>query len=412
MMDWQHFNNRGQRCKHCYEHRPHTEESIKEIIESDNNYEVIDSSNYKSMAMSKIKILHKVCGKMFDMSLSHFKAGNRCPHCAPGIRRTFEQVKLEIESVDGYKLLSTEFKNVDSKLAIFHEDCKKSFEMDFYHFINRGQRCTTCYIPKTTESFKNDIYELEGENYILLSEYRSSKEKVTLKHIECGTVYDVTPTSFITGGNRCPACKGKRISKSKTKTHEEFVKEIFNLEQDNYDVASTYTSSYEKVKFRHNKCGNEFFMLPSSFLNANNRCPKCARSKAEEEILKILTEANIEFEHQCQPENFYSKYSNFDFYLNELQCYIEFDGGYHYKNIVPHQTEENFNKQHASDLKKDTFCLENELKLIRIPFWYKEHLDVIINKILELSCDELPIMQIGDVPFEKIEFLDKLIESR
>lgn len=337
MMDWKHFKNRDQRCKHCYEHKTQRKEDIIGFVNSVKDYTLIKiPKDFISAEQNKITIKHDTCGYQYDIYFKYFKNGRRCPKCANRISRTLDEVKEIIEKVDGYKLLSDAFVNVDSKLTIFHEDCGKSFEMDFYHFINRGQRCINCFksILKTTDEFKNEIFELEKDAYVLIGEYFSSKEKVKLKHIECGTEYETLPNNFLRG-ERCPTCKGKRISKSKTKTHEEFVKEIFNLEQDNYDVVSTYTSSYEKVKFRHNKCGNEFFMLPSSFLNANNRCPKCARSKAEEEINKILNESSIEFEYHYQPEDFYSKYSNFDFYLKELQCYIEFDGGYHYKNIVP-----------------------------------------------------------------------------
>lgn len=59
------------------------------------------------------------------------------------------------------------------------------------------------------------------------------------------------------------------------KTDAEFRKEVKALVGDEYTVLNKYISSYEKIKFEHQKCNSVFEMLPGSFLQGH-RCPNCA----------------------------------------------------------------------------------------------------------------------------------------
>ena len=66
---------------------------------------------------------------------------------------------------------------------------------------------------------------------------------------------------------------------ARKKTHEEFVKEVYNLEEDNYTVLGTYINSRTPIKIRHNceKCNNyEWNIVPNQFTSRGDRCPKCA----------------------------------------------------------------------------------------------------------------------------------------
>lgn len=60
----------------------------------------------------------------------------------------------------------------------------------------------------------------------------------------------------------------------KNKTHETFIKEVFDLVGDEYKVIDEYVGSSTKVKFFHKKCENKFDMTPHNFL-LGQRCPIC-----------------------------------------------------------------------------------------------------------------------------------------
>lgn len=60
----------------------------------------------------------------------------------------------------------------------------------------------------------------------------------------------------------------------KQKTHNEYVKEVYNLVGDEYTILGQYTNSKGKIKFKHNICGYEYETNASSFL-CGRRCPHC-----------------------------------------------------------------------------------------------------------------------------------------
>ena len=60
----------------------------------------------------------------------------------------------------------------------------------------------------------------------------------------------------------------------KNKTHEQFVKEINNLVDNEYTVLDKYVNSSTKIRIKHNKCGNVYLVTPNKFLQGR-RCPKC-----------------------------------------------------------------------------------------------------------------------------------------
>ena len=85
---------------------------------------------------------------------------------------TYEEVKEHIESI-GYKLLSSEYKNSQSKL---HMICDKNHDIHMtYNAIRQGKRCNVCarkeqgrkkfYLMNTLKS----ISKVEDINYYLLN---------------------------------------------------------------------------------------------------------------------------------------------------------------------------------------------------------------------------------------------------
>lgn len=83
---------------------------------------------------------------------------------------------------------------------------------------------------------------------------------------------------------------------TKKKTDKQFIKEIYALVKDEYTILNQYNGAHNKVKVRHNKCGNEYEVSPSNILRGKG-CPKCYGTfKKEHNIfideVKALTENN------------------------------------------------------------------------------------------------------------------------
>jgi len=65
------------------------------------------------------------------------------------------------------------------------------------------------------------------------------------------------------------------INIGKRKTHEEFVKQVYELVGDEYEVVGEYQSAKIKIKLFHKKCSNYIDMNPDDFLQGK-RCKFCS----------------------------------------------------------------------------------------------------------------------------------------
>ena len=135
---------------------------------------------------------------------------------------------------------------------------------------------------KTQEEFKKEVFDLVGDSYSVLGEYKNTMTKIKMKHncIECNNFeWEIFPNNFLRGC-RCPKCAGNA-----RKTQEEFEEEIYNLTKDEYSILGEYKDSKTKIKMKHNICGYEYEVQPNSFLRGS-RCPECfgTPKKTQEEF--------------------------------------------------------------------------------------------------------------------------------
>ena len=88
---------------------------------------------------------HIKCGQIFEalptVLINNYIDDEECPKCRINKQaRPYEQVKSDIDAVDGYKLVSSTYQSMGTPLEILHEKCGKTFNMDFNHFYYRKQR--------------------------------------------------------------------------------------------------------------------------------------------------------------------------------------------------------------------------------------------------------------------------------
>ena len=130
---------------------------------------------------------------------------------------------------------------------------------------------------KTHNQYIQEVQQLVGNEYTVLGKYVDAKHKIKFRHNVCGYEYEIIPSAFTSKGNRCPKCaqklKGRTIKDPST-----FLNEVNRQVGDEYSILSEYKGSKEKVKVRHNICGNVWEVFPQLFL-AGTRCPLCAKKK-------------------------------------------------------------------------------------------------------------------------------------
>lgn len=207
-----------------------------------------------------------------------------------------------------------------------------------------------------------------------------------IKHITCGNIYKVVPSKFVQG-RRCPECSRKQQGGKISKTHEQFVEDVFDTVENEYTVAGTYIDSLTKIKMIHNKCGHEWKITPGNFLSGK-RCPKCKETKGEKAISDWLDKNNISYEIQYKFKECKDERSlPFDFAVfqnNKLVLLIEYDGQHHFQPVRYGKNDKNSENRYIKNKKhdriKNTYCKENNIALLRIPYYYLHDIKLILDR--------------------------------
>ena len=253
---------------------------------------------------TKITIKHNICNNEFDVYPPSFlgtknRKGTRCPFCFGTPRKTTEQFMKEIFELVGneYELLG-EYRGNKIHISMRHNICGTEYEVKPSNFLS-GKRCPICMRPnynRDTIKFKEEVYKLTGDQYKVLDEYIGVENKILLKH-------NIDNCNNVFLMKPCKFLLGQRCPKcygTQRKTIEEFKREVFELVENEYDILGEYKNAKTKILIKHNSnnCNNSCFeMIPDAFLNGQ-RCPICSESHGEQRIRKYLENNNIDFQKE------------------------------------------------------------------------------------------------------------------
>lgn len=123
------------------------------------------------------------------------------------------------------------------------------------------------------------------------------------------------------------------------------------------------------------ECGN-YKVVDGGNLHSGQvaSCGCLRNSLGEENIEKLLIENNINYKKEYSFLDLPKRY--FDFAIldndNNLQYLIEFDGTQHYNENSKWYSIESINR----DLEKNDYCINNNILLFRIPYRYRDKLNI------------------------------------
>lgn len=247
-------------------------------------------------------------------------------------RKTFEEFSKDfhdsLKEGEMYTLISNTYKNNREKIKVKHEQCGLIYEVTPDKFL-MGRRCPVCW-KKDTVKFKKEVFDLVGDEYSVIGEYKGKTTPIKMKHELCGRIYDVQPAVFLKG-HRCASC-----SKDK-KTNDTFIEEVKNLVGDEYKFLEEYKTNKYPLLVEHS-CGFQYKVSPTNFLHGY-RCPKCSlelnqsgRSKKEIEVLEFIKDIYkdeiIEGYRPALEGVSLSKTLELDIYIPDLKIGFEYDGLY------------------------------------------------------------------------------------
>ena len=332
-------------------------------------YELLESE-YKN---AKTKMKYKCPeGHIHEISWDNFNRGHRCPECKDS-KLNIGYIRKEFEK-EGYLLLTTNYINNRQKLEYVCSNGHKH-ETTWVCFY-QGIRCPSCNKQTKKENTEKDIVNLfEKEGYSIIE--KKYEDKVIRIKYKCpkGHIHVTTWRNF-KSGCRCPYCDGQKI---------EF-EEIQKLFIQRGYILLTKKEEYKnaRIKIKYICPSGHYGEMTWCHFKEGTNCPKCNKIyKGEERIENYLKEKEIEYKTQ----HIFKDCKNvrplkFDFYLPKYNICIEYDGEGHYQVIEHFGGEKRFKEGQKCDQLKTQYCKDNNINLLRIPYWE-------FNNIENIICQEI-----------------------
>lgn len=306
-------------------------------------------------------------------------------------RKTHEEFVKEVLDKRGndYAVLGI-YINARTKIEISH-NCGYKWNASPNDFVNGRSSCPKCagMVLKDTDYFKEEVYNLVNNEYDVIGKYSRNHLKIDMIHNKCKTEFKVTPNAFLRG-SRCPKCGKDSSIKKRTKTHEQFLDEVYEQVGDEYSVLGMYSHGNHDIEIMHNTCGHVMSTTPNYFIHHQVRCIRCNESKGEQRIRMFLEKTGIQYKSQFIFEELKGNHSHlkFDFAIfkrcGELALLVEYDGEFHFKAIID---KEQFEVQKEYDKRKDEYCRLNNIPLVRIPYWEFSNIEGVLKKVIRTEDD-------------------------
>ena len=301
--------------------RKKTHDEFKEEVYSLVNDEYTLLEEYKG-AKSKIKIRHNICGHIYKVRPDAILRGTRCPECrVKAITKTHKQFVEDVyQAVENEYTVIGEYINSKNKISIKHNKCGNQYEVQPNVFLG-GSRCPYCagLKKKTTEEFKQEVFDLTGKEYSVLGKYKNTRTKIKMKHNKCGHVYEVIPNYFLQG-TRCPVCKSFK--------GEQKIADFLIKNKIKFETQKTFEDLKDKKLLRF-----DFYIPDKNLL--------------------------IEYDGKQHFEP------------------VDFSGN------SPEQADENFKNRKIRDKIKNNYCKENNIKLLRIKYTDFKNIKKILKEKLK-----------------------------
>ena len=295
--------------------------------------------------------------------------------------------KAKLIHGDKYSYDFVDYINSKTKVIILCNSCSTCFKTIPGNFL-LGKGCNICAIKyrgnikklKSESVFIDKATNIHGSKYIYnLVEYKSAKSTVKIICTSCSATFEQSPDAHL-AGKGCNKCANNILM-----TKEEFIQKSNKFHENfyNYDLVE-YKGIANKVKIIC-PIHDIFEQTPSNHFK--HGCSKCFSSLGESQIRIFLKLNCINFIEQkrfngCKNKNTLP----FDFYLPDYNMCIEYDGEGHYKVINrskdPIKNLKKFITTGLNDIIKDTFCIEEGIKLLRIPYFKFKEIDDILSKKL------------------------------
>lgn len=329
-------------------------------------------------------------GYKYKAQLHNLNTYNKLPHKFRSNPFVLYNINKYLEIVNSPLVLeSTEYVDCKHKLKF---RCKihdtEIQERTLNDLLAQNGRCKFCTLLQKGKKYQVDTNVIVHKCQLLDLNYvdRFIKDQGTYvkftckKHLNKG-VQIIAWDHLRTSSKGCPYCSGRY------KTDEEFIDEIALIDPD-IKILGSYEGSEKPILCACKICGHKWSPLARSLKNGQG-CPGCIMSKGERKIKRYLENKCINYIYQKSFDDCRNvEKMFFDFYVPEYNTLIEYDGQQHFfpvdfGNKGKQYALEQYKRNKKRDQIKTKYCNEKDIKLIRIPYYNFDKVELILEEKLK-----------------------------
>lgn len=235
---------------------------------------------------------------------------------------------------------------------------------------------------------KYDWNNIVGKTFGKWTVLKLIADKTYLCQCECGTIREVDGYNLVRGLTNDCGCS--RLQKLEERNEVDLIGQKFHK--------LTVIEKGEINKFGKRtwkcqcECGGIIYYTTGDLTSGRVFGCGCIRSHYGQILYEVVTQLGYEAikEKFVYIDKEKTTFCKFDLFVPQLNLAIEYDGEPHYIPIDfagkgKEWAENNLKNIQERDKRKNKYCQENNINLLRIPYWEKQNIESIIeNKIQEL----------------------------
>jgi hypothetical protein len=346
----------------------------KSVIVHGNKYDY-SLVNYRG---SKIKVTI-VCPNHgeFEQKPNNHLMNHGCVKCRPKrVDRNVVLDKFILKHGNKYDYRESNIYNCKDKINIICPDHGSFKQLISVHYRSGCPKCVKSY-KLSSDKFIDKCNKVHNFKYNYDSTiFKTTGSKVNIICPNHGIFKQLA--SDHQNGRGCPKCSGN---------HNLHKEELLLIFDDLFESKYTYDlSNYKNGNSIIKALCTEHGSFDVRVVNhkKGSGCSKCSfcNSKGEDRISKILYDNNIKYNGQYRFDDCLSPKKAkmpFDFYIENLNICIEYDGIQHFEKRFK-MTDEDLISLQERDRIKDRYCEENNIYLIRIPYTDFDKIEEIIKE--------------------------------
>ena len=310
---------------------------------------------------------------------------------------------IENNVTNGTVLLSKkeEIKNIDQYLKFRCGECDREYSTTWHIFLrNDDHICNFCFKRKRAKGEVNTNHQDTNKFHIealknglvILGDCNIKYHDKVLVQDKDGYRGIMFPSSIIRG------CSFEKFGIRNPYTIDNIRILAFNKGWNCIVYNQEYKGDKIPLKMMCS-CGNDFYVDLNHFVAGKYQCNECRvkQSAIATSVELWINKNNLHYEKEKTFEDCRSKKPlPFDFYLKDYCACIEVDGIGHYRPVAFGGQKEKaqyiYEQRVQNDLIKTEYCKNNNIPLLRIPFWEIEngdYEDLLNNFILSIEINDL-----------------------